>query len=80
MRGLAIHRPTSPIEGVARRVVRLLATGLQQVWRGCRIARWQLARQRTRRALAQLDDRMLRDIGISREQAMREAEKPFWMA
>ncbi len=31
-----------------------------------------------RRALAQLDDRMLKDIGLSRVDAVREAGKPFW--
>jgi uncharacterized protein YjiS (DUF1127 family) len=40
--------------------------------------RLRLARQRTRRLLARLDDRQLRDIGISRIDAMREAVKPFW--
>jgi uncharacterized protein YjiS (DUF1127 family) len=28
--------------------------------------------------LAELDDRLLRDIGIDRQAAMREAERPFW--
>jgi uncharacterized protein YjiS (DUF1127 family) len=35
-------------------------------------------RQRQRYDLAQLDDRMLRDIGITRVDAEREAMKPFW--
>ena len=35
-------------------------------------------RQRQRHDLAQLDDRMLRDIGLSRVDAEREATKPFW--
>jgi uncharacterized protein YjiS (DUF1127 family) len=33
---------------------------------------------RQRRALAQLDSRLLDDIGVSREDAVREAAKPFW--
>ena len=37
---------------------------------------WRYAR--TRRALNRLDDRMLADIGITREQAKKEAAKPFW--
>lgn len=41
------------------------------------IARW-IERARQRRALAGLDDQMLRDIGITRADAVREAEKPFW--
>ena len=35
-------------------------------------------RQQQRRALRELDDRMLSDIGISRHQASEEARKPFW--
>ena len=35
-------------------------------------------RARMRRQLLMLDDHLLRDIGISRLQARREAEKPFW--
>jgi uncharacterized protein YjiS (DUF1127 family) len=33
-----------------------------------------------RRAIAALDDRLLRDIGMAREVAEREAVKPFWEA
>ena len=35
-------------------------------------------RSRQRRRLAQLDDRLLRDIGLDRVAAMKEAYKPFW--
>ena len=28
--------------------------------------------------LAELNDYLLKDIGVSREEAMREAAKPFW--
>jgi uncharacterized protein YjiS (DUF1127 family) len=38
-----------------------------------------LDRQRQRRALLDLDDRQLRDIGRSREEAIEEGHKPFWM-
>lgn len=31
-----------------------------------------------RQALSSLDDRMLRDIGVARAEADREAGKPFW--
>jgi len=37
-----------------------------------------LERSRQRGALAGLDDRLLRDIGVTLEQARREAAKPFW--
>ena len=33
---------------------------------------------RQRNILMQLDDRLLSDIGVSREEAMREGRKPFW--
>lgn len=38
-----------------------------------------MARLRKERAyLAALDERMLKDVGISRSQAAEEAAKPFW--
>ena len=41
------------------------------------LLRWhELARQR--RALLRLDDSMLKDIGLTRADALREAERPFW--
>ena len=36
-------------------------------------------RLRQRRALERLDERLLRDVGIDRLTARREAGKPFWM-
>ncbi|MEA2896804.1 MAG: hypothetical protein QOJ84_2419 [Bradyrhizobium sp.] len=41
------------------------------------IAIW-LNRQQGRRELSELDDRLLADVGISREDAVWEARKPFW--
>jgi uncharacterized protein YjiS (DUF1127 family) len=35
-------------------------------------------RWRQRQVLLELDDHLLRDIGISREQAIEEAKRPFW--
>ncbi|MFB4370905.1 MULTISPECIES: DUF1127 domain-containing protein [unclassified Pseudomonas] len=42
--------------------------------------RWQrfIRRLTTRRALLRLNDAQLEDIGLSREQAEREANLPFW--
>lgn len=41
-----------------------------------------LARSRQRRALREIavtnDFHLLKDIGVSQEEALREAEKPFW--
>jgi len=39
---------------------------------------WQ-ERARQRRRLSELDDRMLKDIGLTRADVSREVEKPFWM-
>jgi uncharacterized protein YjiS (DUF1127 family) len=41
------------------------------------IAIW-LNRQQGRRDLSELDDRLLADVGISQEDALWEARKPFW--
>ena len=41
------------------------------------LTRWQ-QRADGRRALLSLDARTLSDIGISRADAVREADKPFW--
>ena len=45
--------------------------GLLRVW----VMRW-----KTRRDLAELDHRMLTDIGLDPVRAAMEAEKPFWRA
>ena len=41
-----------------------------------------IARSRQRRALLEIaesnDFHLLKDIGVSQEEALREAEKPFW--
>ena len=37
-----------------------------------------IERSRQRRALAELDDRLLRDIGLTRAEARVEATQPFW--
>ena len=60
---------------------RRLATSPQQrhklhrVWR--KLKCWR-ERTRQRQVLAGLSDRELKDIAVSRVDALREAEKPFW--
>ncbi|XDA97564.1 DUF1127 domain-containing protein [Sulfitobacter sp. LCG007] len=42
---------------------------------------WKLmSLSRSRTALGELDARMLDDIGVSEEEARREASRPFWDA
>lgn len=41
------------------------------------VSTW-IGRVRQRNALAELDDHMLQDIGITRYDAARECGKPFW--
>jgi len=43
---------------------------------GARVA---MRRYRTRQHLADLDERLLRDIGVTRLDARQEAAKPFWL-
>ena len=54
-----------------------LGAGLGWLW----VLVWMwIARSRQRRTLADLDDRLLRDIAVSRKAAAHEAAKPFWRA
>lgn len=52
-----------------RAAVRALRKGAKEAWR----------RRRTRADLAELDARLLRDIGVTRLDAAAESRKPFWM-
>ena len=61
------QRRRSLVRQLARQAERAVTT----------LLRWhELARQR--RALMRLDDTMLKDIGLSRTDALREADRPFW--
>ena len=42
-----------------------------------RIAAWNRV-ARERRRLLEMDDHILKDIGLTREEAYREAMRPFW--
>src|SRR5690348_10999036 len=63
------HAEEAPAARPGRRsfVRRWLAT--LRTWRN---------RARERRALAELDDRLLADIGVTRADAERECAQPFW--
>jgi uncharacterized protein YjiS (DUF1127 family) len=66
-----ISRGAAPAPARAR-VARSLSVCLLEVIEG-----W-AERRRQRRALLQLSDALLKDIGLARAQAEREAHKPFW--
>jgi len=51
---------------------------MRSLWRACRAIRTWIARARQRDELMRLSDRELRDIGLSRYDALHEAKKPFW--
>jgi uncharacterized protein YjiS (DUF1127 family) len=42
------------------------------------IAMWLRNRQLQRKALLELDDHLLADVGLTRHEAVREGRKPFW--
>jgi uncharacterized protein YjiS (DUF1127 family) len=56
-----------------RGIVRLLKAAIN------RLAEWR-ERSEQRKHLAGMNERMLKDVGISRADAAREANKPFWRA
>ncbi len=67
--------PGRPRLGQGQSFVRKVARRADRVITA--LLRWhELARQR--RALLRLDDHMLKDVGLSRADAVREAERPFW--
>ncbi len=67
----ALFFPRARVESsrpsVGSRLSRIV--GLLDVW---------LERRRQRHALLELNDALLKDIGVSRYEAHREASKPFW--
>ncbi len=67
----SVDAPFVTAGGFVTRLSRLPFTVLET------LLTWQ-ERDRQRRHLASLDDRMLRDMGISRADAEREAAVPFW--
>ena len=57
-------RPTTSWRDIARQALPLVS-----LWR---------ERARQRQTLASLDERLLRDIGVTRYDAAQECNKPFW--
>lgn len=58
------------------RSIRPQGASVAKRWRQAVIL-W-VTRRRERLALAELDDRLLRDIGVDRLMALHEAGRPFW--
>ena len=71
-----------PSREIARGEARHYQSGLLTlIGDGLHALQFWMGRSRQRRQLgelAELNEYLLRDIGISREEAMREATKPFW--
>ena len=70
---LTIERQRHDMTG--RRIVRQAASAAIRVIET--ILLW-MERAEQRRQLARLDDHLLKDIGVTRPEAAREAAKPFW--
>ena len=62
-----------PSGGFVRRLVRLPLAALET------LLLWQ-QRSSERRRLREMDDRLLKDMGLSRADAEREGSLPFWRA
>ncbi|MBR0661134.1 DUF1127 domain-containing protein [Neoroseomonas oryzicola] len=62
--GSWIAMPPQPLDGVLPQLLAVIAAALE--------------RRRQRERLAALDPRLLRDIGVSVEEAWRESRRPFW--
>jgi uncharacterized protein YjiS (DUF1127 family) len=80
---LVNHRPRFAAKAAAQRIGRM--GEVEDCIARCRrtIARW-IVRSRQRRALRKIAEHnddfrlLLKDIGVSQEEAFREVDKPFW--
>jgi uncharacterized protein YjiS (DUF1127 family) len=71
---------SAPRNGITRRALPLARTLRRGgVSLALALLQWHELAQQRRRLLA-LDDRMLKDIGITRVDACREGARPFWDA
>lgn len=77
MRTATLHSRSTPLPQVRRAPASVVYDALSRLVETLFL--WQ-QRTQQRRQLARFDDRMLRDIGISRTDAAREVEKLFWQA
>ena len=59
-------------------VVNPANNAIDHIWTGLGRVHDMLALRRQRKALAELEDHQLNDIGVSREEAETEAARPAW--
>lgn len=77
------HTPSANLSGLtsileaAAEPIRLVVEAIA-AWRPLARLDAMLATSRIRRELRDLDDRMLKDIGVSRIDLEREIRRPFW--
>lgn len=69
------HSPEQFSDASQRVEFNSLRNSFKRLW--LRLENW-LDKRHQRRMLSQLDDHMLKDIGISRADAVRESRKAFW--
>lgn len=62
-------------KGNSQTIVQRIASGISNAWQ---TAQARARVQRERQLLATLDDRMLKDIGLTRADANLEAARPSW--
>ncbi len=70
----SFHQPLAPVHASG-----IAAYGRMLARNAIVIVRAWHERNRTRHRLAELDDRTLYDIGLTREEARVESRKPFWL-
>ena len=63
---------------VQQGVKHLLSVLNRQLQKGFKQLKLFYQRANQRRQLVEMEDRVLKDIGISRSEALEEARKPFW--
>lgn len=68
---IAFHERPARIRGIGETLGSAIARGID------RMLLWQ-DRARMRRGLASMDDRLLKDIGLTRDEVRFELRKPFW--
>lgn len=74
-----MHAPAISMDNLGWRVLRRIAPALAEAAKHqfATLCEWQ-QRAEMRQRMLRLDDNILDDIGLSREQVEAEAAKPFW--